>query len=263
MTGRLLDSIPLWGIFVLSCLIALVAIEGGFWLGAWSRRTVEHELEGMSGRVAGSVLTLLSFMLGITFGGSASRFETRRALLLDEVNAISRTYLRAGFLPEPHRNQSRELLRDYVDIRADLVNLTQRPEEFRNAVARSEALQDQLWSHAEAIAAVRRTPIDALFIASLNEMIDLHTKRLVVSEYRIPAVIWGVLSLIFVLAMAAVGFQFGLKGARSRFANMTLVLAFSAVLLLNLDLDRPLQGQLTVSQQPLIDLQRKLNAQGE
>ena len=59
----------------------------------------------------------------------------------------------------------------------------ERPEELRNAVARSEARQDPLGSHAEAIAAAdRRSPMDALVIASLNEIIEPHTKRLVVSQ---------------------------------------------------------------------------------
>ena len=106
----------------------------------------------------------------------------------------------------------------------------------------------------------RSSEIDALFISSLNEMIDLNTKRMVVAlQYRIPILIWAVLIFVSALTMAAVGFQFGLKGKRSLYANLLLAMTFSAVLFLIRDLDNPGRGWLKVDQQPMIDLQKKLN----
>jgi hypothetical protein len=39
-------------------------------------------------------------LLAFTFGLAATRFDTKRQVLLDEANAIGATYLRAGMLPE-------------------------------------------------------------------------------------------------------------------------------------------------------------------
>ena len=262
MSDHFVDLIPFWIFFALTCLVTLGAIELGLWLGAWRRRKAEHEQAGPVGSVVGSVLGLLAFIMAFTFGVAATRYDSRRGLLLDEVNAIGTTWLRAGLLPEPHRAQTRSLLREYVDLRVDLAHAIKRPDGLRKGIARAEALQDTLWSHVTTIAEMDRgDEINALFISALNEMLDLHTKRVVLVMYRIPVVVWGVLVFVSLLAMTAVGFHFGLNGRRSFFANLALALSFSAILLLINDLDRPLQGWLTVNQRPMIDLQQKLNAQ--
>ncbi len=255
------DLLPPWVLFALMALVTLVAIEAGLWMGAQRRRTAEHEQEGPVGAVVGATLGLLGFMMAITCGIAASRFDLRKQLLLDDVNAIGTTYLRASLLREPHRTGTQSLLREYVDIRASLPGLKS-PDQLQDAIARSKAIQDRLWSHAVALAeADRSSEMDALFISALNAMIDLHTKRVVIgTQYRLPPVLWGVLIFVMVVAMAVVGFQFGLAGRRSLHANVAVALAFSAVLLLINDLDRSTSGGFVVSHQPMIDLQRKLNA---
>jgi hypothetical protein len=95
----------------------------------------------------------------------------------------------------------------------------------------------------------------------LNDVFDLHTERVVfASQYRIPAVVWSILAIASVLAMSILGFSFGLSGRRSAFATLIVALTYSSILLLIADLDRPLQGLLSVSQQPMIELSTKLEA---
>jgi hypothetical protein len=255
------DLLPPWALFALMALVTLLAIEAGLWMGAQRRRTAEHEQEGPVGGVVGATLGLLGFMMAITCGVAANRFDLRKQLLLDDVNAISTTWLRAGLLREPHRTGTRGLLREYVDIRATMPGLMG-PDQLQDAIARSETIQEQLWSHAEALAgADRSSEIDALFISALNEMIDLHTKRVVIgTQYRLPPVLWGVLIFVMVVSMVVVGFQFGLAGRRSLHANVAVALTFSAVLLLIHDLDRSRSGWFIVSHRPMIELQRKLSA---
>ncbi len=65
-----------------------------------------------AGSVIAVSLGLLAFMLAFTFGIAANRFDTRKQLVLDEINAIGTTYLRANTLPEPPRTKIRKLLRD-------------------------------------------------------------------------------------------------------------------------------------------------------
>jgi hypothetical protein len=62
------------------------------------------------------------------------------------------------------------------------------------------------------------------------------------------------------LTLAMVGFSNGLGDSRNFFAQLALILVFSAVILLIVDLDRPGEGFLQVSQQPLIDLQQQLHS---
>jgi hypothetical protein len=60
--------------------------------------------------------------------------------------------------------------------------------------------------------------------------------------------------------MAGVGYQAGLAATRRSPAMAALVLAFAGVLFLIADLDRPVEGLLTVSQQAMLDLQRTMQA---
>ena len=259
--GVRFNAMPLWLFAVISFVLSTLAIECGFRVGhRW--QSSQQGQDGPVGTVVGASLALLAFLLAFTFGITAARFETRKSLLLDDVNAIHTTYLRASLLREPHRTEIRQLLSEYVDIRARLIYFTQHPGELKIAISRTDEIQDALWSHATAIASAdRSSEIDALFISSLNEMIDLNTKRMVIAtQYHIPLLVLGVLIFVSTLTMAAVGFQFGLAGKRVVFANLVLALTFSAVLFLIRDLDNPGLGWLIVDQQPMIDLQKMLNA---
>ena len=256
-----LDQIPLWSVFLLTVVVVLLSIRIGTLMGSRRRRKPDHETEASLGAIVGATLGLLAFMLAFTFGIAAERLQTRMQLLLDEVNAIGTTYLRADLLMEPHRSEIRKLLREYVDIRANLAkeDPSRLMERLNEVISHSEAMQDQMWSHAVAIAkADRSSEIDALFISSLNEMIDLHNSRVTVAMYRIPAILWNVLYFITIFSMVTVGYQAGLSGKSSLKISLVLALTFATVLLLIADLDRATEGSLRVSQLPMLELQKKM-----
>jgi len=255
--GNPFDYLPLWALFATMVVVVFFSVEAGFRLGKRRSRDPDHEPETPVVSIAGATLGLLAFMLAFTFGMAESRYEARRLLVIDEANAIGTTYLRAGFLPEPQRSKIRGLLREYVTVRTEVVKTGK----IAAAIARSEELQNRLWT--ETVALAEKTPgsiVAGLFIQSLNEVIDLHTKRVMAgSRSRIPGIVWVGLSLVTILAMAAMGYQEGLDGKRSPVATITLVLAFSAVFLLIADLDRPQEGWLKVDQQATMDLYEKMN----
>lgn len=253
-----LDSLPLWGLYVATVVIILLAVEGGQRLGKYRRQHPEQELEAPVSVMVGATLGLLAFILAFTFGLATSRFDIRRGFVVDEANAIGTAYLRAGLLSEPYRTEVRNLLREYVDVRLDLV----RPGKAEEAMHRSDELHGRLWSQAVAVGEKNPSSIVAgLFIGSLNEVIDLHAKRVNLGlRTRVPGTIWAALYFVAILATGAVGYHAGLTGTRRSLAVLALVLAFSAVMMLIVDLDRPLEGGLKVSQQAMIDLRNSLMA---
>jgi hypothetical protein len=207
------------------------------------------------GTIVAASLGLLAFLLAFTFGMAASRFDTRQTLVLDEANAIGTTYLRAALLPEPHRTEIRKLLRDYVDLRLEAAQRGM----VGPALARSEKLQGRLWAQAVIVGEKNPTPVTGLFIQSLNEVIDLHAKRVEMGmRNRVPLTIWGALYLTAILALAEVGYHAGLSSTTRTPATLTLVVMFSGVLWLIAELDRPQEGLLRASQQAMIDLQKSL-----
>ena len=100
-----------------------------------------------------------------------------------------------------------------------------------------------------------------LFVESLNEVIDLHAKRVTAGlRNRIPGTIWAVLFTIAVLSLGAMGYHSGLVGTDRSLAVIAVAFAFSAVIALVVDLDRPQEGTLRVSQQALIDVRQSMTA---
>ncbi|MDH4109390.1 MAG: hypothetical protein OEW35_13840 [Gammaproteobacteria bacterium] len=254
-----LDRIPLPLLYVLTIVLVLLAIGAGIRLGAHMKA---RSGEGESiGSVVGATLGLLAFMLAFTFNMTANRFDERKQLFLDEINAIGTVYLRAGLLAEPYTGKVRALLREYVDIRAQSLTGTTN---IRNVIARSELIHDELWQAMEALA-TEQTPtiVHSLLIQSMNELIDLHGKRVIVGiHYRIPGTIWFGLYAIAVLGMIMVGYQFGQGRQRQYVAVFMLALAFSSVILLIADLDRAAEGTVRLNLAPLYELQQKLRADG-
>jgi hypothetical protein len=256
-TNGPIDALPLWALFISILLVVLLSVEFGYRLGKYRRSRREEEKEAPLGTMVGATLGLLAFFLAFTFGLAATRFDTRRQLLLDEANAIGTTYLRAGMLPEGGQ-QVRDLLREYVAARLEAVQ----PGKLAEGIRRSEEVQQQVWMEAETVG--QKNPnsiVVGLFIQSLNQMIDLHAARMQVTlRSRIPGAIWLGLFAVAALSLATMGYHAGLSGTRRSLAILAVAITFSVVIELIADLDRPQEGVLRVSQQALLDVQRSMSA---
>lgn len=255
---QFIDSIPIVGVFVAFAIVALIVSESGYRHGRWWQDHTPEEREGPTAMIVGSLLALMAFLLAITMGMASDRFDTRRALVLAEANSVGTTYLRAGYLPEPASSEIRDALREYLPLRI----VTNDMADVRKRMARSIELHARLWSIAEELA--RTTPesdVLALFIESLNETIDLHETRVTSGVYaRVPGTVVILLLLGSMLTLGMVGYNAGLTRRRSPLTAVVLVLVLGAVITLVVDLDRPRDGFLKVSQQPLIDLQEQIGA---
>jgi len=253
----LLDLLPLWTILPITIGLSLVSVELGYRFARSRQRhqSQEKEKEAPVGGMVGATLALLALMLAFTFGLAGSRFEDRRQVVLSEANAIGTAYLRAAMLPEPMRTETRQLFREYVDVRLESVQ----PGKLMDAIAKSEELQNRLWSQALSATEKDPSPISAIYVQSLNEVIDLHATRMMAAlRSRVPAPIWIVLFLLSFLSMAMMGYHEALTNSRRSIAVLALILGFTSVLFLIVDLDRPRKGMLQVSQQAMIDLRNSM-----
>jgi hypothetical protein len=252
-----LDSLPIGAFFLAFLVIGLVTYEAGYRLGHWWQSRTPDEKEGPTAMIVGSLLGLLGFLLAITMGMASDRFDTRRGLVLAEANSVGTTYLRAGYLPEPASSRSRDLLREYVSLRIASDDL----ERVRAQLSRSVEIHNELWSIAEDLARSAPSDVIALYIESLNETIDLHETRMTSGLYaRVPATVVFLLLLGSALTLGMMGYNAGLSRRRAPVTAVALILVQGAVTTLIVDLDRPREGLLTVSQQPMIDLQEQVSA---
>ena len=250
-----LDAFPIWSIFPLTLAIGLLAVEAGRRVAKLWRRRAKDRSEAPAPPIVAATLGLLAFLQAFTFGIAASRFEERKQNVLADANAINTSYLRASMLPEPMAGDARKLLRDYLEVRL----AGSRPDQFQQARERSEELQRQLWSQAVAAVQKERSPVTMSFTQALNDVISAHEKRVIAAVHnRVPTAIWVGLYLLFVIAMAVMGYYEGASGTMRSLAVFGMVIAFSAVLGLIADLDRPGQGLLQVNQQSMLDVQRSM-----
>ncbi len=255
VASNFVNGLPLWALFIITAAIVLLSIELGWRLGNYRRQRSEEENKAPVNAAVGAILGLLAFLLAFTFSMAASRFDTRKQNVLLEANAIGTTYLRTDLLAEGPRSQARSLLREYTALRAGGAASIMAPQ----GLAKTAGLQDQLWAIAASAGTQANSVSTGLFIQSLNEMIDQDTVRLTGLRNQIPDTIWLMLFVVTIFAMAAIGFEFGLTGARSWAVTIILVIVFSTVITLIADLDRPQEGLIQVSQLPLIDLLNKIS----
>jgi hypothetical protein len=255
-----LDAVPVWAILVATIVLVVLSIEAGRYLGEIAHRRSEQEKESTVSAFAGAVLGLLAFILAFTFSIATNRYDTRKALVRDEANAIGTAYLRTDFLPEADRARAKQLFKEYLDRRVDFALAgTFDPAQFEAMQPHTQRIQKELWDMA--VTNARKdmdSDVAALYIESLNEVFDIHSLRVAVGGFsRIPLGIWSVLVGLTVLGMLGVGYQTGIAGSNRSVATVLLALAFAIVICVIATLDRP-GGYITVSQQPLVDLQKEI-----
>ncbi len=254
LNAQTLDALPIPLVFVAFAVIAMLFYEAGFRLGRWWQDRTPGEQEGPTGMLVGSILALLAFLLAVTMGMAADRFDARRAIVLQEANAIGTAYLRAGYLPQPASDQVRELLREYVPHRIVLTSST----DIQGEIAKSVAIQNDIWAITEQVARDNGSDVVALFVESVNDVIDLHESRVTAGSARVPETILLLLVGGAALSLGMVGYNAGLTRRRSLLSAVVLIIALGAVITIVVDLDRPREGFIQVSQQPLIDLQQQI-----
>lgn len=249
-----------WRVIAIVSIVLLAAAEGGFRFGLQLHRTKDEARKGQIGGTQGAMLGLLGLLLGFTFAMSVGRYETRRALVLQEANSIGTTYLRAALLPEAHQKAVENLLRQYVDARLDFYNVG--ADKAKQAAAEQSAskIESELWSHAVAAGKESPSPLTVSFISALNDTIDLDATRLNALHTHVPGAVWLLVLAVSACGCAASGYGAGSSGARSVLTNLALPLLIAVVITLIADLDRSRSGLIGINQQPLLDLKQSLQS---
>lgn len=264
LTVHFLDLVPIWMLFIGAIALMVFFIEVGFRLG---KRSLQHAKKAQTSQVRaimGAGLGLLAFMLAFTFSTAQTHFETRVQNVAEEARIARNAFMQADLLAEPERTTAKQLLKDYIDLRSNMRNPKNLniQEALSELITFSEQIQKKLWMLAVNASEQETTDLSGekpndTFRASVLALIDIHFTRVhSATMNRIPLTIWLTLYLMAVLSMIIMGYQAGLTEKRSPVATVTLAVAFSAVILLITDLDRPVMQFFQVNRQLLVDLDR-------
>lgn len=229
------------------------------------RRRHAKDTEGARagiGAIEGSMFGLLGLLIAFTFSSAAARFDHRRALIVEEANAIGTAYLRIDLLPTPSQEPMRALFRDYLDSRLRTYAVLPDLEAAYAELAKTIKIQNAIWSSATATTmSPGPTPITPLIVGALNQMFDIVTTRTAAAQMHSPLVIFLMLGILTLTGALLAGF--GMAGGKSR--SLLHMIAFALVMATTVyvifDLEYPRVGVLRVDafDQVLVDLRKSMD----
>jgi hypothetical protein len=226
------------------------------WLFLRKRFSMEEDTREDFGFILGASLTLLGLIIGFTFSMATNRYDQRKNYEEGEANAIGTEYLRAGLLPASDGAKVRVLLKNYLDQRIQFY-WAQDQEEARQINNSTARLQADLWSAVLAPAAAQPTPIAALAVSGMNDVLNSQGYTQAALWNRIPIAAWALMAGIAVGCNLLVGY--GSRGAKSGAKLLpVLPLVISIAFMLIADIDTPHSGIIRVSPQNLVSLAQSL-----
>jgi hypothetical protein len=247
------------GLLALLCLVALWAVAVlGAWIRVRLRASRETDQEDLS-LVVSAALTLLGLVIGFTFSMATNRYDQRRLYEEEEANAIGTEYVRADLLPGPEREAVRHLLVRYLDSRIGYFESGYGGRLDRVDEA-SAALQERLWQAVQPAAAAAPTPVTALAISGMNDVLNTQGYTQFAWWNRIPDAAWALMVMIALLSNGLVGYA----TRRSRSGNLLLLVLpvlVSVSFFLVADIDSPRGGIIRVEPVDLISLSHSLHRQ--
>ena len=224
-------------------------IVGATALGVFLGRRVRHLAEILAepfGVLQGALLGLVALVLAFGMSLALSRYDDRRATVVEEANTIGTTWLRAQTLPEPERSRSLSLLIDYTESAIRLADNIPGSDEEEAASADEEELQRGLWALAgQALDDAPQDSAPRLYVETLNEMIDAQAVRVAALNNRVPDAVLLLEVLGAALALGLLAAYLAIVGRGILAVSLASVLV-AFLLLVTFDLDRPTRGMIQV-----------------
>lgn len=251
--------------------VIAVALFGGILLflslGRWIGRRImarEHvEALPSVGSLETAVFALLGLLIAFTFSGALSRFDVRRAQIVDEANAIGTAWLRIDLLPAATQPKLRGAFREYVDARIATYRKLPDITGAHAELARSQQLQNDIWT--QAVAATRlpeaRPGLELAVLAPLNAMFDIATVRAVATQMHPPTIIYVMLVGLALASALLAGYQAAGEARFDWVHGLGFAIVVALTLFVILDIEYPRLGfvRLDALDRLLVDVRAGMN----
>jgi len=203
-----------------------------------------------------ATLTLFALLIGFTLSMAVGRYDQRKNLEEEEANAIGTEYLRADLLDDARAAEVKALLREYVALRVSAYQ-SRDTATLAKIETRTAELEDRMWKSVRDAARATPSPVTALAVAGMNDVINAHGYTVAAWRNRVPAAAWALMIIIAIFSSLLQGYGLHDKAVK---VALLLVLPLTAALSLSLiaDVDSPRWGVIRVSPQNMLDLERSI-----
>src|SRR5277367_6999836 len=209
--------------------------------------------------ILATTLTLNALIIGFTFSMATDRYEQRKNYEEAEANAIGTEYVRADLLAAADAQRVRALLANYADQRI-LFYKTDDQQKLSQVNANTAQLQTELWATVAKPAATAQTPITALVVSGMNDVLNSQGYTQAAWWNRIPPSAWFLMFMIGICCNLLIGYCVRRTGMEAAvFLVLTLVVSISFFLIA--DIDSPRGGIIRVQPQNLMSLSQSLHPQ--
>jgi hypothetical protein len=235
--------------------LALAAQAGDYWR-THKPPSIERDKDDFA-VIVGATMTLLGLIIGFTFSMAVSRYDQRKNYEEEEANAIGTEYARAELLPAGDVQNVQSLLKQYVHQRM-LFYHTRDTSTLATIDAETGRLQNEMWESVRNVAAKQPTPVVALVVAGMNDVLNTQGYTQAAWWNRIPAAAWGLMFAIAVCGNFLIG-----NGARRKEGALLLVfpLVVAISFFLIADIDSPRGGVIRVAPRNMEAVAHSMNAE--
>ena len=207
------------------------------------------------GVIQTATLTLLGLVIGFTFSMAVSRYDQRKNYEEEEANAIGTEYVRAELLPAADATVVRAKLKDYLDQRISWYSRTDE-QRLREVEARTAGLQGELWGAIRGQAVAQPTPVMALVVSGMNDVLNTQGYTQAAWWNRIPPAAWLLMLALAFCSNVLVGMGAKTRGHPILLLVLPLIVALAFLLIA--DIDSPRRGLIAVSPLNLLTLAQSL-----
>ncbi len=232
-------------------LILTAACEIGYRFGRRRGVTLAEGADHtVTATLTAGMVGLLAFILGLTINFAENRFEARRELVVTEANAISGAWQRAKLVGGPEGDAISSLVRQYAQIRLDFTRASaDRP--LGDLGARTSEVAREISEQLGQAARKAPTPITATLVTAIDEMFDSAQAQRFAFLDETPNAILDMMFLGAIIAIGAMGYETGLRGARQPVLTSLLLVMWAGGMVMTVDLNQPRLGAIRVDARPL------------
>ena len=243
----------------------VLSLEIGRRLGVRDLKRFGKEGRSGVGVVEGAVYGLLALLIGFTFSGAAERFENRRMLVAEVVNALGTAWLRVDLLPQESQQPVHDGFRHYVDALLEAYDKAPTsPEELRLHKASLRA-ENELWK--KSVAACLTTEGEKarmLLLPELNEAFDLVEMERMARLIHPPGIVYLMLGISALASALFVGYGTAGGPARNWIYFIGVAASVAAATYVIFELESPRLGIIRVHKMDrvLVDLRASWDEPG-